>query len=183
VLCFDDGPFFVCFVIFYVFSYSPNPPRPFPLENKWWLGNGIECNVNVKIPFTFLLNFHLTPLLKNSQKWNLCVDIYSHADFHPPPSSCIATEEISYISSFLLRAHAHKIIHNTIWYLLPVCTNIMLDDGKLTSLKCLRVIRTAATKLSRAVVSTFFLLFHNPLFLSPSLTFCLFNPKNRLQIE
>lgn len=99
------------------------------------------------------------------KKWNLCVNIHSHADFPPlnlnslPFIAAILRNEKRYlahiyISSFLLRAHAHKIKHNTIWYLLRPCAQILLLwNGKLTSLKCLEVTHS---ELCRAMLSTFF---------------------------
>lgn len=90
----------------------------------------------------------------------------SHADFHPSKISkpSLSSQAILrngkrylahiYISSFLLRAHAHKIIHNTIWYLLRPCAQILLLwNGKLTSLRCLEVTHIAKC---RAMLSTFF---------------------------
>lgn len=108
--------------------------RPFPLENKWcWM----QCQREKEqenLFFYWIFTSHTTKIFffKN--------EIYvfdSHADSHPPKCNV----DIAYISSFLLRAHAHKIIHNTIWYLSPVCTNIIHHYGKLTSLKCLKVIQ------------------------------------------
>lgn len=93
--------FFVCFVIFFM--------CPFPLENKWWRKySWMQCQRKKK---SFLLNFHLTLMTFQKKNWNLCVDIYSHADFHytllSPPFQCWKGKDIKHFILFIA-AHAIK---------------------------------------------------------------------------